>query len=225
RMTASMRPMMLDEWRAARWWRPDAIIHHPKSLGAPHVAERLDIPTVIALPMPYFTPTGAFPIPFIGQWPLGERANRASYRFNHAPMLMYGSMINAFRTRTLGLPRKRRTDDLLHRPDGTAVPALYPISPQLVPPPADYPDHAHITGPWTLEEGAGREPPEGLKAFLDAGEPPVYAGFGSMGFGAGAEQRTDHIIETLARHGRRVVLATGWGGLVPREHTDQVHTL
>lgn len=224
RMPAAMRQMMLDEWHAARSWRPDVIVYHPKCLGALHIAERLDLPAFIALPLPFFTPTTAFPVPFVGKWPLYGAANRASYRLNHATMLMYGTMINTFRTQTLGLARKPRTDALLHRHDGTALPVLYPFSPHLVPRPADYPDHAHITGAWTLDTDAGWTPPADLARFLDTGEPPVYVGFGSMGFGYGAAKRTSRIVNALTGRHRRVLLATGWGGLAAA-HAERVHTV
>ena len=103
-MLAAMRQMMLDEWTAAQAWRPDLIVYHPKCLAALHIAERLDIPAAVSLPLPFFTPTRAFPIPFIGHWPLGARANRASYAFNNVTMLAYGSMINAFRERSGCIP-------------------------------------------------------------------------------------------------------------------------
>lgn len=225
RMQAAMRQMMLDEWHAARSWRPDLIVYHPKCLGALHIAERLDLPVFISLPLPFFTPTTAFPIPFIGKWPLDGAANRASYRLNHATMLMYGSMINTFRTQTLGLHRKPRTDALLHRHDGTQLPALYPFSPHLVPRPTDYPDHAHITGAWTLDTDPDWTPPADLARFLDAGEPPVYVGFGSMGFGKGAAQRTSRIVNALTSQRRRVLLATGWGGLTAATDAEHVHTV
>ena len=79
--------------------------------------------------------------------------------------------------------------------------------------PRDYPDHVHITGAWTLPVGPQWSPPEELDRFLAAGDPPVYVGFGSMGFGADAEARTAAIVGALTRHGRRALLATGWGGL------------
>lgn len=224
RMRAAMRQMMLDEWSAARSWRPDVIVFHPKCLGALHIAERLDLPAFISLPLPFFTPTAAFPIPFIGKWPLGGAANRASYRLNHAIMLMYGTMINAFRTETLGLHRKPSTDTLLHRPDGAPLPVLYPFSAHLVPRPADYPDHAHITGAWSLDTDPDWTPPADLARFLDAGEPPVYVGFGSMGFGTGAAQRTSRIVDALTGQRRRVLLATGWGGLTAAADAEHVHT-
>ena len=92
-MRPAMRQMMHDEWTAAQAWKPDLIVYHPKCLGALHIAERLAIPAAVSLPLPFFTPTRAFPIPFIGRWPLGARANRASYAFNNVTMLAYGSMI------------------------------------------------------------------------------------------------------------------------------------
>lgn len=225
RMPAAMRQMMLDEWHAARSWRPDVIVYHPKCLGALHIAQRLDLPAFLALPLPFFTPTAAFPVPFIGRWPLGAAANRASYRLNHATMLMYGSMINTFRTETLGLHPRPRADALLHRHDGTPLPVLYPFSPYLVPRPADYPGHAHITGAWTLATDPGWTPPADLARFLDAGEPPVYVGFGSMGFGTGAAERTRRIVNALTGRRRRVLLATGWGGLTAATDTEHVHTV
>jgi sterol 3beta-glucosyltransferase len=224
RMTPAMRRMMLDEWQAAQSWRPDMIVYHPKCLGALHTAERLDIPALISLPLPFFTPTRAFPIPFIGRWPLGGAANRASYAFNHFTMLAFGSMINTFRTETLGLRRKPRTDVLLHRHDGSPVPVLYSFSRHLVPPPADYPAHAHVTGAWDLGSAPDWTPPEDLVRFLEAGDPPVYVGFGSMGFGRGAERRTARIVDALTRQGARIVLATGWGGLAAAT-AEHLHTV
>lgn len=68
------------------------------------------------------------------------------------------------------------------------------------------------TGAWVLPDD--RPLPDALEAFLDAGEPPVYAGFGSM-----ASYAPDGIAATATAaaraHGRRVVLARGWAGLTP----------
>ena len=211
-MRPAMRQMMHDEWTAAQAWKPDLIVYHPTCLGALHIAERLAIPAAVSLPLPFFTPTRAFPIPFIGRWPLGARANRASYAFNNVTMLAYGSMINAFR-RTLGLHRRRRIDDLLSRDDGAPVPVLYSFSRHLVPVPDDYPDHVHVTGPWFTEQATGWQPPPDLERFLAAGTPPVYIGFGSMGFGGGRHQRTRILLNALIGGGHRVIVATGWGGL------------
>ncbi len=225
RMTAAMRRMMLDEWRATRAWQPDLIVYHPKCLGALHVAERLDLPAVVSLPLPFLTPTAAFPVPVIGHWPLGPRANRASYAVNRFPMLAYGSMINAFRREVLGLAPRPRVDDLLRRGDGSPVPVLYAFSRHLVPVPEDYPAHVHVTGPWFLDHDRAWQPPEDLQDFLQSGPAPVYVGFGSMGFGRGREERTARLTAAVHAHGRRVLLATGWGGLAAARTTRQRHVI
>ena len=52
-----------------------------------------------------------------------------------------------------------------------------------------------------------------MQSFLAAGEPPLYFGFGSMGFGKNAAARGATILEAVRRVGARAVVATGWGGI------------
>jgi UDP:flavonoid glycosyltransferase YjiC (YdhE family) len=49
-------------------------------------------------------------------------------------------------------------------------------------------------------------------AFLAAGPPPVFIGFGSMN-NRDPEGVTNLVLEALAHTGQRGILATGWGGL------------
>src|SRR5699024_10154168 len=88
-------------------------------------------------------------------------------------------------------------------------------------------DLAPHTRAWVPGGGGGWEPPAGLRDFLEAGDPPVYVGFGSMGFGgqAGAARRTERLVSLLRRHGRRVVLATGWGGVAGIDGAEDVLSL
>jgi vancomycin aglycone glucosyltransferase len=68
------------------------------------------------------------------------------------------------------------------------------------------------TGAWILPDD--RPFPRELEAFLDAGAPPVYVGFGSMA--AHAPKDIARVsIEASRAHGRRVLLARGWAGLAP----------
>lgn len=60
------------------------------------------------------------------------------------------------------------------------TPTLLGVSPLVVPPAADWPDWVEVTGYWALPEPADFVPDTELAAFLAAGEPPVYLGFGSM---------------------------------------------
>ena len=103
RMSAAMRSALLDQWEAACEFRPSLLVYHPKMLGGLHIAERLQVPAVVSLPLPFLTPTRAFPIPFIAHWPFGGSANKLSYQFNRFTAVAYGGMINSFRRETLGL--------------------------------------------------------------------------------------------------------------------------
>ncbi len=86
---------------------------------------------------------------------------------------------------------------------------LYGISPQLLPPPADWPADHIACGQWRLPD-APWTPPADLQAFLDAGPPPVYLGFGSM-TGFDRERVLPALLQALAP--RRVLLFPGWAGL------------
>lgn len=69
---------------------------------------------------------------------------------------------------------------------------------------------APVDGAWILPDE--RPLPADLEAFLDAGTPPVYVGFGSMPMG----ESTDVVsvaIEAIRANGRRSVVARGWAGL------------
>jgi vancomycin aglycone glucosyltransferase len=73
------------------------------------------------------------------------------------------------------------------------------------------------TGAWILPDD--RPLPQELEAFLDAGEPPVYVGFGSMA--AHAPKDIARVaIEASRAHGHRVLLARGWAGLALIDDRD-----
>ena len=105
RMSAAMRSALLDQWEAACEFRPSLLVYHPKMLGGLHIAERLQVPAVVSLPLPFLTPTRAFPIPFIAHWPFGGSANKLSYQFNRFTAVAYGGMINSFRAQDFGIVR------------------------------------------------------------------------------------------------------------------------
>jgi sterol 3beta-glucosyltransferase len=212
RVVPAMDAMMKAEWAAAQAFEPGLILYHPKCMGSLHVAEKLGLPAVMALPLPFYTPTSAFPVPFMGWLRLGGAANRLSFRLMGLTSGMYTTTINDLRVNILGLPPVARFSDPLVRLDGSPVPVMYPYSPHLLPVPDDFPPHVHVTGYWFLDRPAGWQPDPALVRFLEAGPPPVYIGFGSMGFGDG-EQRARLALEALRLSGQRGLLASGWGGL------------
>jgi vancomycin aglycone glucosyltransferase len=71
------------------------------------------------------------------------------------------------------------------------------------------------TGAWILPDE--RPLPAGLTAFLDAGAPPVYVGFGSM---RAPKDIARLAIEAIRGQGRRVLVGRGWAGLALIDDRD-----
>ncbi len=171
--------LLKEQWQAAQGC--EAIIYHPQAIGGYHIAEALGIPGIMADPLPMYVPTGEFPqlvIPDIG---LGKGFNRWSYRFLSRMLnLTYGGVVNHWRKQTLGLQPLKAGASPLVRADGRPVPALHAFSPAVIPRPEDWPATAHVTGYWFLDADEHWQPSPELQAFLEAGPPPVYIGFGSL---------------------------------------------
>jgi sterol 3beta-glucosyltransferase len=92
------------------------------------------------------------------------------------------------------------------------TPNFYGFSAQVLPRPADWPNFCHVAGYWFLDTNAAWSPPADLEAFLQAGPPPIYIGFGSM---RGADERglTEEVARALQCCGQRGILLTGWGAI------------
>lgn len=191
----------------------DVVVHNGQIIGAPHVAERLGVPAVLALTVPLYVPTAEF------AWPgadlparLPGPLNRMSYLGMRGPAAMFGSTVDRWRDDELGLPRRRGRHDPLRTPDGGRSPVLNLVSRHVVAPPADWPPSVTTTGYWFLPAAGGLPP--AVTAFLAAGPPPVFVGFGSMA-GDDPARTTRTVLDAVAAAGVRAVLATGWGGLDP----------
>jgi sterol 3beta-glucosyltransferase len=161
----------------------DVVVHHPVLPIGQHLAEMLGVPAVVAPPMPALVPTDEFLSP---AWPYAARlpkmVNRQSYR---AARYLTGAWcrrdIDSWRCDALALgPRSGRHDPLTPLSAEEPVTALHSFSEHVVPRPADWPATAQITGYWVLGAASSWTPPRRLAEFIDAGEPPVYIGFGSM---------------------------------------------
>jgi vancomycin aglycone glucosyltransferase len=175
--------------------------------GARDVAEKLGIPYVLAgfhtmgLPSRHFrpgrrpgTPSSEDETDYQVLW------QQDAQRVND----LYGPALNSHRA-AIGLPPVDNVRDYVFtdRPWLAADPVLWPSK--------GLTDLDVVqTGAWILPDD--RPLPVELESFLDAGEPPVYVGFGSMA----AYVSTDIArvaIEAVRAQGRRVLLASGWAGL------------
>ncbi|MEV0194560.1 glycosyltransferase [Kitasatospora purpeofusca] len=117
---------------------------------------------------------------------------------------LFGGAVNAHRA-SVGLPTVANVRDhvLTERPWLATDPVLAPW--RL---PADL--DVVQTGAWLLPDP--RPLPAGLTAFLEAGEPPVHVGFGSMPM-RGSEDVARLAVEQARAAGRRVVVGRGWADL------------
>ena len=196
----------------------DLVVHGP-SIPGHRIAEALGVPAVAALLQPVWVPTDAFANPMI-PLSLPRALNRASY----LPFKLMLRSFGAIADTTLDLPHRRGRHDFLRRPDGGPATVLHGFSRHLLPPGADYPAQVHTTGFWFLPAACGWTPPEDLAAFLAAGPPPVYIGFGSM---AGTDpRRIGRIVtEAIRLTGMRAVLVSGWGGIAVDDLPAEVFLL
>ncbi|WP_280340079.1 glycosyltransferase [Nocardia neocaledoniensis] len=75
-------------------------------------------------------------------------------------------------------------------------------------------------GAWLLDDDRPLDPQ--LEAFLDAGDPPVYLGFGSA---RAPEDLAGGAIRAARALGRRVILSRGWADLRPLDDQPDCHTI
>ncbi len=206
------RQMIIDSWNAAQKAQPDLVIYHPKALGAVSIAEAFDAPAVMAVLMPMMAPTAEFPPIGLPQLNLGGWYNKLGYKLIGLGFRPYIKTVNELRQEIMGLPELPKGSGMTATADGKIVPIMHGFSPHVISPPSDWPASAVCTGYWFLDQGQDWQPSAELQAFLAAGDPPVYAGFGSMA-GKNPQRLANIVIESIQQAGLRAIIATGWGGL------------
>lgn len=175
--------------------------------GAPSVTEKLGIRYVYASYQPVTLPSPHHPpLPYPGRpFPPAVTDNRMLWDL-HAQTVnaLHGEALNIHRA-SIGLPP---VDDVrghifTDQPWLATDPILSPWQ--------ETPDRNVVqTGAWILPDE--RPLPEELKAFLDAGTPPVYVGFGSMPMHA-SKNIAQVAIEAIRAQGHRVLISHGWAEL------------
>ncbi len=200
----------------------DLIINQlPAGLYGYDLAQKAGIPMLLAAVIPLHR-TGAFPLMGFPDLRLAAY-NRATYALGEQIVWqMFRPVINRWRKTSLQLP-PLPLHDYFDRLGTPQMPILNGFSPSVVQRPSDWGEHIHITGYWFPGERTW-QPPADLQAFLEAGSPPVFIGFGSMP--VRDPRKTTHIVlEALRQSGRRGILHTGWGGIGNLDLPDTVFAI
>lgn len=200
-------PALLPGITAAAELGADVVVHHPVLPLGQHLADYLGVPAVVAQPQPALVATREFGS---AVWPCRVPGvlNRPSYRAARALSGAWGRAdIERWRRDVLWLPPRPGQRDPLCAPGGGPVPVLHAYSGHVVPRPADWPDSAHVTGYWRLPSASSWSPTRRLAEFLDADEPVVYLGFGSMP-GPDPERLAAALQTAAGRHPFRAVVAS-----------------
>ena len=122
-----------------------------------------------------------------------------------------GDLVNRFRERTLGLEPVSTlwAPGQLYR---LKVPHTYMWSPGLIPKPEDWGPEIDIAGFVFLDLASSFQPPDTLVNFLEAGETPIYIGFGSIVVDD-PDKFSSLIFDAVKKAGVRALVSKGWGGL------------
>ncbi|WP_326682213.1 glycosyltransferase [Streptomyces sp. NBC_01237] len=186
----------------------------PAAAGARSVAEKLGIPSVsvtfqqLTLPSPHHPPPAYPGRPF----PPEVTDNQVLWDLDAESIdVLFGEALNTNRA-SIGLPPVDHVRDYVigDRPWLATDPVLDPWQ--------ETPDFDVVrTGAWILPDVQPLAAE--LEAFLDAGAPPVYVGFGSMPMLAPTEVARV-ALEAVRAHGRRAVVLRGWADLAAIDDRD-----
>ncbi|MEV8098365.1 glycosyltransferase [Kitasatospora sp. NPDC085879] len=185
----------------------------PSAAGARSAADKLGLGYVYLALQPTVLPSPHRP-PFqypSHPYPPEVTDNRELWDLNIQTMnALFGGAVNTHRA-SVGLPPVDNVRDhvLTDRPWLATDPVLDPWQS------ADL--DVVQTGAWILPDE--RALPAELEAFLNAGAPPVFVGFGSMPL-RGAGDVAGVAVEAVRAQGRRVVIARGWAELSPTDDKD-----
>jgi len=206
-------------WEAAQG--AEALIATPGCFAGPHIAEALQIPFFSAFTMP-FTRTRMYPNPFapFATHQMGGVFNLATHVMMEKILWQpVSGQINTWRTETLKIPAWTSSASIN---ETYRIPFMYCFSKFLVPKPPDWGGEICITGYWNLKDEINAPPLE-LIDFINAGEAPIYIGFGSIVI-EDPVSLSNLIVEAVKMTGRRAIISQGWGGL-KIDSNEQIYML
>ncbi|KAJ7853535.1 hypothetical protein B0H14DRAFT_3085621 [Mycena olivaceomarginata] len=190
----------------------EAIIANPPSFAHIHCAQALGIPVHLMFTMPWSS-TRAFSHPLANIKYRSTDPGIANYiSYGVVEFLTWqgvGDVINKWR-HSLDLGPVPLTEGPALA-ETLKIPFTYCWSPALVPKPVDWPAHIDVCG-FFFREPPNYMPPPELDAFLRAGPPPVYIGFGSIVIDDPARM-ISVLLGAVHAIGVRAIISRGWSKL------------
>lgn len=199
-----MRQALDDIWKASQG-TDTLILSDWGRIPGIHIAEKLDIPTLMGLTHPQqmrflFRETDIF----------GDPLDRAKSVLRKQVLwhVALKRLINAWRQEALGLQPASfwESERQIER---RRIPLLFAHSPSVFPKPDTWPERFHVTGYWFPDRLPDWQPPQSLVDFIAVGPPPVYIGFSSMS-NREIARMTTLVLDALSLSKQRAVLGIGW---------------
>lgn len=184
----------------------DLVVYGGLAFAAPSVAEHLKLPVLGVLYTTCLLPSSLHPPPNIPWHGLPSWLNNLIWRINHVlGDLFFRDTLNTMRS-SLGLAP---VDHLRHHLI-EGHPLVIAADEVLFPPDSSWQGRFPYANFIFFNDPAPLDPQ--LDAWLNAGEAPIYIGFGSMS-GQGIERVERMIVEAITATGRRCIVDAGWAGL------------
>lgn len=187
----------------------DIVVYTVVTTFAAVLAAERGIPSIQISYQPN-VPTGLISAVNLSGRDFGKLLNRVSYEGMRGLSLLTWPAFRDFRRRT-GRGKLLRPWTLPVAMSLRLSEQIHAYSPMLAGEALVAAQGTEATGFFLREAEAGGHLPEAVEAFLDAGPPPVYVGFGSMHWGAARNTRM--VMKALALWGGRAIVSTGAGGL------------
>lgn len=204
-------PILDDIYKACK--SADAIIAvNPCIFYAAAVAEKLGKKWMLIQLNPPMLPTKAFPM-LMFKFPDIAWLNAYSYVMVNNILWRIQKKDNKIIRERLGLPPLKGS--LFKKVIEDRVPMIHAFSPELINRPDDWDEHYIIAGFFAQPKPVVKTPPNlpaGLEKWLQAGDKPLYIGFGSIPFPE--PRKLSNIIKNiLATSPARIIYCRGWSEL------------
>lgn len=154
----------------------DVLIYSPAAFAAPHLAEFLNIPSILIHLQPEISTKFHASHLFPNQKFLRRAGHFISEQILWQPIRKH---INQWRARDLNI-KKMHFLGPKHDVKTRNTPTLVTFSRHLIPPPKDWGKHVQMTNFCCLKEGKNWKAPPHLDRFLESYPSTIYLGFGSL---------------------------------------------